>query len=350
MSGVEPVAALTTKRLQLRPPVASDATAITAILNDFEISKWVSPVPFPYTRADALEFIANVREKGSAIWAILNADRLVGMIGRDPQLGFWLDPRCWGQGLMREAAQAVLAAYFKDPNAAPVTTSYMIGNTRSAALLHSLGFSRLVGVVATKSCAREALVDARQMVLTPEQWHAVNPIEIATPRMHLRPLRPADATDLARIAGNDRVAPMMASVASPWPEADVLRWIEQRRWRGRVGFSFGVYVPDGTLIGSVGLGGTPVSTAYFLDQHYWGRGLMTEAMMAFLPLAFARFALTEVTADHFADNPASGRLLQKLGFVKTGSALGGSAARPVKAPTVSYRLRRADLVSAAGRV
>ena len=116
------------------------------------------------------------------------------------------------------------------------------------------------------------------------------------------------------------------------------------------GFSFGVYVRDGTLIGSVGLGGTPVSTAYFLDQHYWGRGLMTEAMMAFLPWAFARFALTEVTADHFADNPASGRILQKLGFVKTGSALGGSAARPVKAPTVSYRLRRADLVSAAGRV
>ena len=53
MSGVEPVAALTTKRLQLRPPVAADATAITAILNDFEISKWVSVVPVPYTRADA---------------------------------------------------------------------------------------------------------------------------------------------------------------------------------------------------------------------------------------------------------------------------------------------------------
>ena len=69
MSGVEPVAALTTKRLQLRSPVASDATAITAILNDFEISKWLSVVPFPYTRADALEFIADVREKGSAIWA-----------------------------------------------------------------------------------------------------------------------------------------------------------------------------------------------------------------------------------------------------------------------------------------
>ena len=102
---------------------------------------------------------------------------------------------------------------------------------RSAALLYRLGFSRLGRVVGLKSHARKALVDGRQMVLTPEQWHAVNPIKIATPRMRLRPLRPADATDLARIAGNDRVAPMLASVASPWPEADVLRWIEQRRWR-----------------------------------------------------------------------------------------------------------------------
>ena len=60
MSGVATVAALTTKRLQLRPPVASDATAITAILSDFEISKWLSVVPFPYSRADGLEFIADV--------------------------------------------------------------------------------------------------------------------------------------------------------------------------------------------------------------------------------------------------------------------------------------------------
>ena len=174
---------------------------------------------------------------------------------------------------MREAAQAVLAAYFKDPNAAPVPTSYMIGNTRSAALLHSLGFSRLVGVVAIKSCAREALVDARQMVLTPEQWHAVNPIEIATPRMHLRPLRPADATDLARIAGNDRVAPMMASVASPWPEVDVLRWIEQRRWRGRVGFFLWRLCAGWDLDRLGWAGGHPCQHSVFSGPALLGSGL-----------------------------------------------------------------------------
>ena len=39
--------ALVTKRLQLRSPMASDAAAIAAILNDFDISKWLPPLPFP---------------------------------------------------------------------------------------------------------------------------------------------------------------------------------------------------------------------------------------------------------------------------------------------------------------
>ena len=165
------------------------------------------------------------------------------------------------------------------------------------------------------------------MILAPEQWHCLNPIEITTPRVALRPLRPTDAPDLARIAGNDAVAPKLASVTSPWHETDVLQWIEQSRWRGRVGFKLGVCLPNGTLIGPLGLGGTPKSFAYFLAPSLWGRWLMTEALQRFLPWACLRFGLHQRTADHFADNPSSGRVLEKLGFVKTGSARLGSAAR-----------------------
>ena len=57
------------------------------------------------------------------------------MIGRESELGYWLDPKCWGQGLMREAAQAVLGVYFTSPAAAPVPSGYMLGNARSAGLL-----------------------------------------------------------------------------------------------------------------------------------------------------------------------------------------------------------------------
>ena len=46
--------ALVIKHLQLGSPVASDAAAIAAILNDLDISKWLLPVPFPDTQAYAV--------------------------------------------------------------------------------------------------------------------------------------------------------------------------------------------------------------------------------------------------------------------------------------------------------
>jgi len=73
-----------------------------------------------------------------------------------------------GPGLMREAVQAVLGAYFTSTSAAQVPSGYMLGNARSAGLLHGLGFSPFGGVVQRKNMARDALVDIRQMILTPE--------------------------------------------------------------------------------------------------------------------------------------------------------------------------------------
>jgi RimJ/RimL family protein N-acetyltransferase len=60
-------------------------------------------------------------------------------------------------------------------------------------------------------------------------------------------------------------------------------------------------------------------------------------MQALLADAIPRFALTEIDADHFADNPASGRVLLKLGFAKTGTGTGTSGARDGPAPMVTYR-------------
>ena len=108
---------------------------------------------------------------------------------------------------MAEAAHAVLTAYFNHPDAAPMWSGYITGNTRSAALLHRVGFSTTGVVTQHNSRALRAVVNIRQMILSSEQWHAVNLVEITTPRVRLRPLRPADVPDLVRIAGNDQVAP-----------------------------------------------------------------------------------------------------------------------------------------------
>ena len=85
--------ALVTKRLQVRSPVALDTAAIAAILNDFDISKWLPPVTFPYTEADASDFIAQLQENGTVNRMILRPGQIIGMIDYDSELGYWLDPR-----------------------------------------------------------------------------------------------------------------------------------------------------------------------------------------------------------------------------------------------------------------
>ncbi|WP_422121132.1 GNAT family N-acetyltransferase [Paragemmobacter straminiformis] len=76
----------------------------------------------------------------------------------------------------------------------------------------------------------------------------------------------------------------------------------------------------------------------FLDPAHWGRGYATEALSAFLALVMPRFGLTSIEAGHFGDNPASGAVLRKVGFVETGREAGSSAARLEAAPIVNYRL------------
>ena len=95
------------------------------------------------------------------------------------------------------------------------------------------------------------------------------------------------------------------------------------------------------MVGFVGLGGDPVSCAYAIDPDHAGNGYATEALAGLMAHAFDVLDVAEITADHFADNPASGHVMRKIGFVKTGEGMGESLARPDPAPNVTYRLTRA---------
>ena len=54
---------------------------------------------------------------------------------------------------------------------------------------------------------------------------------------------------------------------------------------------------------------------YAIHLKQWGQGLMSEAVNAFCAFLFRRYPLEAITAEHFKDNPGSGRVLQKAGFV-----------------------------------
>ena len=60
--------------------------------------------------------------------------------------------------------------------------------------------------------------------------------------------------------------------------------------------------------------GVEAHIAYYVARPYWGRGLASEAVQAFIDVAFKRLNLSRVLADVEKGNAASERILQKFGF------------------------------------
>lgn len=61
------------------------------------------------------------------------------------------------------------------------------------------------------------------------------------------------------------------------------------------------------------------SFAYMIGEEFWGQGYATEALRAIFAYGFDHLNLRQIEADHFSDNPASGRVMQKLGMQHVGS-------------------------------
>lgn len=62
------------------------------------------------------------------------------------------------------------------------------------------------------------------------------------------------------------------------------------------------------------------TVAYYLAEKAWGKGYMTEILKRVIDFCFDDLGLNRVEADHFARNPASGRVMEKSGMTKEGYA------------------------------
>jgi RimJ/RimL family protein N-acetyltransferase len=74
------------------------------------------------------------------------------------------------------------------------------------------------------------------------------------------------------------------------------------------------------IIGGIGVHpeGDHYELGYWLTPRAWGRGYATEAGRQMVQIARYALGLKRLSAGHFVDNPASGRVLTKLGFTPTG--------------------------------
>jgi RimJ/RimL family protein N-acetyltransferase len=172
---------------------------------------------------------------------------------------------------------------------------------------------------------------------------------IETDRLTLRPLHPSDAGPMTLWCSQFRVASMLARVPHPYPpgaaEAFIAR-VTAPDTEETVWAIDGSACGAADFLGVVGLqhphGAAPARFGYWIGPPAWGLGYATEAAAAALDAAFEDGALASVEASVTDDNPASRRVLDKLGFRPVETFEEFCVARGETVPATRLRLDRAD--------
>jgi RimJ/RimL family protein N-acetyltransferase len=146
---------------------------------------------------------------------------------------------------------------------------------------------------------------------------------ITTPRLALRRPRKADAPRLAVLLNDINVARMTSRIPHPYDLAAAEAFVDRAGVKDpRREANFVIEHPALGPIGGLGFHAQDESPlpeiGYWLGRAFWGEGFATEAAVGALDWARDGWRKRAVRAGHFADNPASGQVLCKAGFLYTG--------------------------------
>ncbi|MED5512908.1 MAG: GNAT family N-acetyltransferase [Pseudomonadota bacterium] len=137
--------------ITLRDFVESDAKQLVAILNDMDVTQYLSTkIPSPYSYEDAQWWI-NEGSQSQLIKAVIFNDKLIGCVSVHPgefefdrsgELGYWLAKEYWRQGITVKAASMLLETVFSKTKIARVFAYVCEDNPASMKVLQRLGFEQ----------------------------------------------------------------------------------------------------------------------------------------------------------------------------------------------------------------
>ncbi len=147
-----------TNRLILRALTREDLPRYTRLIGEWDVTQWLSRVPYPFTLKDAEKFLRHMEEGYRAdrpeLFLIANkaSDAAMGGVGLHPsntqerlpeevEIGYWLGRAYWGQGYMSEAVAAVLALAFRRPEIERVISTTDPANEASQNVLRRAGLT-----------------------------------------------------------------------------------------------------------------------------------------------------------------------------------------------------------------
>jgi [ribosomal protein S5]-alanine N-acetyltransferase len=147
---------------------------------------------------------------------------------------------------------------------------------------------------------------------------------LRTQRLTLRPLTQTDAPLVQKLAGEKDVASTTRLIPHPYPSGMAEQWIRAlpELYQRAEMINWGVAMAEGPLLGTIRLTLNPVDNhaemGYWIGKPFWNNGYCTEAARAVVDYGFEVLGLERIYANYLARNPASGRVLHKLGMQQEG--------------------------------
>ncbi|MBS4207339.1 GNAT family N-acetyltransferase [Bacillus sp. FJAT-50079] len=148
---------------------------------------------------------------------------------------------------------------------------------------------------------------------------------ITTKRLALRLFQKFDAATIAKLCNNYEIYRHTLLLPYPYTLDHALSWIEHHldHFNTNKSFEFAITDKDsGELYGAIGLSNNQMfhhgELGYWIGEPFWGNGYATEAAQALVQFAFDEKQYHKVFARHFQSNPASGKVMQKIGMKQEG--------------------------------
>ena len=149
--------------------------------------------------------------------------------------------------------------------------------------------------------------------------------QLRTHRLLLRPFQMADALQLEKLINDRVIAFNTCSIDYPYPPGQGAEWIRPQAdsWREGRAVVFAICALEtNQLMGAIGLEinetDQRAELGFWLGQGYRQQGYCCEAARAVVEFGLTKLALNKIQAQYFRRNPASGKVLQKIGMQREG--------------------------------
>jgi ribosomal-protein-alanine N-acetyltransferase len=147
------------------------------------------------------------------------------------------------------------------------------------------------------------------------------PLKIETERLILSPLKESDIPLITEYLQEKIISDNTSNIPHPYSESDARTWIKMSddALKSNTGYTFAIREKEGKIIGAIGLhdrGDDKAELGYWIAVPFWNKGFATEAAAAILNFGIKELKFHKIYATHFIHNPASGKIMEKIGMQK----------------------------------